>query len=106
MNQKLGRLLLSRLGYTVELAANGQEALAAVHRADYDIILMDMHMPVMDGLEATRRIRAELPPDRQPKIVALTASVTMQDRAACAEAGMNGYLPKPIRPDELTAALS
>jgi signal transduction histidine kinase/CheY-like chemotaxis protein len=106
VNQKVGRLMLGRLGHSVEIAANGVEALTAVHAHDYDVVLMDMHMPVMDGLEATRRIRAELPAGRQPTIIAMTASVTLEDREACAAAGMNGYLPKPVRAGDLTAALT
>jgi PAS domain S-box-containing protein len=105
INQKVGRLMLAKLGHQVDIVDNGQGALEAVQKMVYDVVLMDMHMPVMDGLEATRRIRAELPPERQPYIIALTASVTKEDRDACAEAGMNGYLPKPVRAAELTTAL-
>jgi CheY-like chemotaxis protein len=95
----------AKLGMAVDIVENGSSALDAVRRIRYDVILMDMHMPVMDGLEATRRIRAELPAESQPRIIALTASVTAQDRTACAEAGMDGYLAKPVRAVELSAAL-
>jgi PAS domain S-box-containing protein len=105
VNQKVGRLMLAKIGHRVDIANNGQEALDAVRAAVYDVILMDMHMPVMDGLEATRRIRAEIGPDRQPRIVALTASVTTEDRAACAAAGMDGYLSKPLRAADLVTVL-
>nr|WP_269329416.1 PAS domain S-box protein [Kineosporia babensis] len=105
INQKVGRLMLGKLGHTVELANNGAEAVEAVQRIDYDVVLMDMHMPVMDGLEATRAIRAQIPPDRQPHIIAMTASVTKEDRDACADAGMDGYLSKPVRAEDLTDAL-
>ncbi|MBT0769692.1 PAS domain S-box protein [Kineosporia sp. J2-2] len=105
INQKVGKLMLAKLGHTVEVAANGAEAVEAVERFDYDVVLMDMHMPVMDGLEATRTIRTRIPAERQPHIIAMTASVTKEDRDACAEAGMDGYLAKPVRAEDLTAAL-
>ena len=106
VNQRVGQLLLTRAGHEVELVGNGREALAAVQNQRYDVVLMDVHMPVMDGLTATREIRAlggDLP---QPRIVALTASVTTEDRRACLQAGMDGYLSKPVRADELTATLA
>jgi len=68
-------------------------------------VLMDVQMPEMDGLEATAAIRAQLPSDHQPRIVALTASVALEDRLACERAGMDGYLAKPVRAGELSAAL-
>jgi PAS domain S-box-containing protein len=105
VNQKVGRLMLARLGHRVTVAGDGEQALAAVLAEPFDVVLMDMHMPVMDGLEATRRIRAALPADR-PVIVAMTASVTTEDREACAAAGMDAYLPKPVRAPELAAALA
>jgi len=97
--------MLGKLGHRVDVVADGAEAVAAVHRARYDVVLMDVQMPVLDGLEATRRIRAELPVGRQPYIVALTASVLIEDRAACRAAGMDDYLTKPIRLDDLARAL-
>jgi PAS domain S-box-containing protein len=106
VNQKVGRLMLAKLGHSVEIVDNGLEALHAAHAHTYDVILMDMHMPVMDGLEATRRIRAELPADRRPAIVAMTASVTLEDRQACTAAGMDGFVAKPVRPGELAEALA
>jgi CheY-like chemotaxis protein len=106
INQKVGKLMLAKLGHQVDIASNGSEALDAVKRHDYDVVLMDMHMPVMDGLEATRRIRSEVSPDHQPHIIAMTASVTKEDREACADAGMDGYLSKPVRAEDLTGALS
>nr|WP_269327221.1 PAS domain S-box protein [Kineosporia mesophila] len=105
INQKVGKLMLAKLGHTVEISANGAEAVEAVGRIDYDVVLMDMHMPVMDGLEATRTIRSQIPPDRQPTIIAMTASVTKEDRDACAQAGMDGYLSKPVRAEDLVEAL-
>jgi len=106
VNQKVGKLMLSKIGHQVDIAENGRDALDAVRRSFYDVILMDVHMPVMDGLESTRRIRADLPPERQPHIIAMTASVTPEDRTACADAGMDGYLPKPVRAADLAAALA
>jgi CheY-like chemotaxis protein len=87
------------------MVGNGREALDAVLRQSYDVVLMDIHMPEMDGLEATRRIRTQVPADRQPYIVAVTASALISDREACAAAGMDDYLPKPVRPDDLATIL-
>jgi CheY-like chemotaxis protein len=105
-NQKLAAIILGRLGYKADLAANGIEALQALVRQPYDVVLMDMQMPEMDGLEATRRIRRELPASRQPHIIAMTANAMQSDREACLAAGMNDYVSKPIRVEELVAALS
>ncbi|MFA6107582.1 MAG: response regulator [Candidatus Latescibacterota bacterium] len=104
-NQEIGCLLLERLGYRADLAANGLEALTAVARQPYDLVFMDVQMPEMDGLEATRRIRAELAAERQPRIVAMTANAMQEDRDECLSAGMDDYLSKPIRIGELVAAL-
>lgn len=98
----LARTLLEREGCVVETAANGLEAVQAAGRARYDLILMDMRMPGMDGLEATRAIRAA--GDRTP-IIALTANAFSEDRKACLEAGMNDHLTKPIDTDALRIAL-
>jgi PAS domain S-box-containing protein len=107
INQKVALHMLARLGFRADVAANGHEVLDALERAPYDIILMDMQMPEMDGLETTRRIRA-LPPAGQspPWIIALTANAMDGDQQACAEAGMNDYLSKPIKKTELEAALT
>ncbi len=104
-NQKLMLHVLSRLGYRADVVLTGQEVVQAVRRRDYDVILMDVQMPEMDGLEATRRLRAELPPERQPYIIAMTANVMKEDRDACLAAGMDAYLGKPLRVEELVAAL-
>ena len=96
-NQKLALRLLERLGYRAEVAANGLEVLEALHRQEYDVVLMDVQMPEMDGLEATRRIRLELPERRQPYIIAMTANAMQGDREICLAAGMDEYVSKPIR---------
>jgi CheY-like chemotaxis protein len=106
VNQKLAILFLQRLGYRADVAANGVEAVAAVTNAPHDVILMDVQMPEMDGLEATRRIRGDIPADRQPRIVAMTANAMADDRRKCLAAGMDDYLAKPIRLEEVAAALA
>ncbi len=106
VNQRVAVLLLERLGYRADVVGNGVEALAALAERPYDVVLMDVQMPVMDGLQATRRLRAELPADRQPRVVAMTANAMAEDREQCLAAGMDDYLAKPVRRDELAAALS
>jgi len=105
-NQRLALLILERLGYRADVAANGMEVLAALERQPYDVILMDIQMPEMDGLEATRIIRKRWPNSQRPRIIAMTANVTSDDRQTCLEVGMNDYLTKPIMIDELVAALN
>ncbi len=104
MNQKLALRLLDNIGIKADLATDGLEVLAALEQTRFDVILMDVQMPDLDGLEATRRIRA-LPLERQPWIIAMTANAMEGDREACLAAGMNDYLSKPIRPPELVRAL-
>lgn len=104
-NQKLALLVLERLGYRADVALNGRQALQAVCQKRYDVVLMDLQMPEMDGLEATRRIRQELPPRAQPWVVAMTANAMDSDREQCFAAGMDDFLGKPIRVDALTTAL-
>jgi CheY-like chemotaxis protein len=106
INQKVALLMLRHLGYHADLAGNGIEAIAAMRESRYDVILMDVQMPEMDGLEASRRIRAEFGPHRQPFIIAMTATATAEDRRLCLDAGMDDYLPKPVRMDQLMAALA
>ena len=103
VNQKLALRLLSKLGYAADLAADGQAALDAQTATPYDLIFMDVQMPDMDGLTATRRIRAGAGP--QPVIVAMTANAMEGDREACLAAGMNAYLSKPFRRAELESLL-
>ena len=106
VNQKVALRMLTRLGYRADLAANGLEVLDAVRRQPYDVILMDVHMPEMDGLGATRRLRAEPPPGPRPWIIALTANAMQGDRDICLAAGMDDYISKPIKLQELAAALA
>ncbi len=105
-NQKLAGLLLKKLGYPrIDIAEDGEKALAAVAAKPYDVVLMDLEMPGIDGIEATRRIRAELPAERQPLIIAMTANVLAEDRERCRAAGMDDYVSKPIDPEQLGTAL-
>ncbi len=106
INQKVAQLLLAKLGHDVDTVDDGLAAIHAVHASRYHLVLMDLQMPGMDGLEATRRIRAELPATAQPHIVAMTASAMIEDRAACSAAGMNDYLPKPVRRQDLLNMLA
>ncbi|WP_263819532.1 hybrid sensor histidine kinase/response regulator [Salinibacter sp.] len=105
VNRTMTTQLLEKMGHEVHTASDGAEALAAVRDRAYDAILMDVQMPELDGLEATRRLRNEMPSEEQPYVVALTASVTEDDRRRCLEAGMDAFLSKPIRKDELAEAL-
>jgi CheY-like chemotaxis protein len=104
VNQKLAVRLLANMGYEADLAGDGLQAITALEQKAYDVVLMDVQMPELDGLEATRRIRARWP-DRSIHIVAMTANAMAGDRDACLAAGMNDYVSKPIRPAELTTAL-
>ncbi|MEG4275423.1 MULTISPECIES: response regulator [unclassified Microcoleus] len=106
VNQKVALLLLERLGYRADIAANGLEVLEALHRQPYDVVLMDVQMPEMDGLEASRRICQEWPADTRPWIIAMTANAMQGDRQVCLDAGMNDYISKPIRLEALNQALS
>jgi GAF domain-containing protein/CheY-like chemotaxis protein len=104
VNQKLALRLLQQMGYRADVAANGIEALESLERQRYDLVLMDVQMPEMDGLEATRRIHARWGAAR-PRVVAMTANAMQGDRDDCMAAGMDDYLTKPIRVERLVAAL-
>jgi GAF domain-containing protein/CheY-like chemotaxis protein len=105
VNQKLALRLLSQMGYGAQVANDGQEAISALEHDEFDVVLMDVQMPELDGLEATRRIRKRWP-ERPIRIVAMTANAMAGDREACLAAGMDDYIAKPIRPAELSAALA
>ncbi len=104
-NQKLALRLLERLGYRAEVAANGLEALETLRQQSYDVVLMDVQMPEMDGLETSRCIRQEWPDKQRPQIIAMTANAMQGDREMCLKAGMDDYLSKPIQVKELIKAL-
>lgn len=106
VNQKVALLVLKKLGYYAEVVTNGVEALDVLRQHKYDIVFMDIQMPEMDGLTATRHIIADWQPEQRPWIIAMTASAMQGDREACLEAGMNDYISKPIRMEELQLALS
>jgi CheY-like chemotaxis protein len=105
VNQRVALAMLDRLGQKADVVADGREAVEAAKRGAYDVILMDVLMPEMDGLEATRQIRATLPKERQPRIVAMTANAMTGDRERCLEAGMNSFISKPISIQRLADTL-
>lgn len=105
VNQKVARLMLHKLGCEADIVTNGIEALEALAQKQYDLIFMDIQMPEMDGLEATRRIRSALEPERQPWIIAMTANVLESDRRASFDAGMNDFVGKPVQVEDLENAL-
>jgi CheY-like chemotaxis protein len=104
INQKLALRLLGQLGYKAQVAGDGKQAIDALEQGEFDVVLMDVQMPELDGLEATRRIRTRWP-ERPLRIIAMTANAMAGDREACLAAGMDDYISKPIRPAELSAAL-
>jgi CheY-like chemotaxis protein len=101
VNQKVVSMLLQKLGVKPDLVGDGSQAIAAVMRNRYDLVLMDVQMPEIDGLAATREIRKSLPLESQPVIFGLTAHATTEYRDICLNAGMNGYLTKPLDPEKL-----
>jgi GAF domain-containing protein/DNA-binding response OmpR family regulator len=106
VNQKLALRILQQMGYRADLASNGIEAVESVERQPYDVVLMDVQMPEMDGLEASRRITTKWSPAERPRIVAMTANAMQGDRELCIAAGMDDYITKPIRVDQLIEALN
>jgi CheY-like chemotaxis protein len=105
VNQKVALLTLGRLGYRADVAGNGLEVLDALRRQSYDVVLMDVQMPELDGLETTRRIVQDVQPSQRPWIIAMTANAMEGDREACLAAGMDDYLSKPVRAGDLIRAL-
>ncbi len=105
INQKVATRILSQMGYRPDVVHNGLEALEALERQKYDVILMDVQMPEMDGLEATRQIRKKFTGSRRPWVIAMTANAMDSDRKNCFDAGMDGYLSKPVRIEALEAEL-
>lgn len=105
INQKVALRMLERLGYQADLAKNGREAVEALAQQPYDLILMDIQMPEMDGIEATRHIREKQPDEQQPRIVALTANALVGDRETYLANGMNDYISKPMKVEALTRVL-
>jgi signal transduction histidine kinase/DNA-binding NarL/FixJ family response regulator len=105
VNQKVALRMLNRMGYRADVAASGVEAIQALERQDYDLVLMDLQMPEMDGLEATRRIRQRWPRPGGPRIIAMTANAMRGDRELCLAAGMDDYLSKPVKLRALEAAI-
>ena len=105
INQKVALAMLKHLGYQADLAANGREVLSSLEQKTYDVILMDIQMPEMDGLEATRFIRTRLPSASQPRIIAMTAYAMKGDREQCLAAGMDDYIGKPVKIEDLKRVL-
>ncbi|RZL88984.1 MAG: response regulator, partial [Variovorax sp.] len=106
VNQKLAMRLLQQMGYRADLASNGIEAVESVQRQPYDVVLMDVQMPELDGLDATRQICTLQAAGHRPRIVAMTANAMQGDQEMCLAAGMDDYLTKPIRVDRLVEALN
>ncbi|MBI4595402.1 MAG: response regulator [Candidatus Tectomicrobia bacterium] len=105
-NQKMALIMLERLGYLADVAANGLEALVSLRRQSYDVVLMDVAMPEMDGLEATQAIYKEWPGEKRPRIIAMTAGALKENREECLAAGMDDYITKPIQVKEFIEALA
>ena len=106
MNQKVALHLLSQLGYQADLAENGREVIAALERQHYDIVLMDVQMPELNGLETTRLIHQQWLGGSRPRIIAITANNLSEDRESCLGAGMDDYLAKPLQIESFTSGAS
>jgi CheY-like chemotaxis protein len=105
INQKVALAMLKHLGYRADVVKNGKDLLKNLEQKSYDVIFMDIQMPEIDGLEATRLIRSRVPFAQQPRIIAMTAYTLEGDRERCLDAGMDGYISKPVKMEELKAAL-
>ncbi len=105
INQKLTIIMLAKSGYKVDVVENGQQAVEAVLKGDYHLVLMDVQMPVLNGLEATQQIRQQEQPGKHIPIIAMTAHAMKGDQERCLNAGMDGYLSKPLNPKEVLAAI-
>jgi CheY-like chemotaxis protein len=104
-NRKVTMKMLERLGYKADAVLNGREAIQAIEHQQYDLVLMDIVMPKMSGIDATKEIRRRFPASRQPKIIALTAYVIPNSREICLESGMDDYLGKPVQMNELKSMI-
>lgn len=105
VNQKVAGKMLENMGYRPDIVSDGSEAVESVKRQPYDVVLMDMQMPIMDGLTATEMIRGDLDVAHQPKIIAMTANAQVSDREKCFEAGMDDYISKPVRIEDVKEKL-
>ncbi|MBI5767573.1 MAG: PAS domain-containing protein [Verrucomicrobia bacterium] len=105
VNQRVAKLMFLRLGYDIDIVGNGREAITAIETKDYDLVLMDIQMPEMDGLQAAREICDRWGPAARPRIVAMTANASTADREACFAAGMDDFVTKPVRAESLQTAL-
>jgi len=105
MNQRVATLILKRMGFDADVVDDGQYAFEKLQESVYDLVLMDLHMPRLDGIEATRKIREEIPAEQQPRIIAMTAAASLEDRNACIEAGMDAVITKPVKVDTLAEVL-
>jgi len=105
INQRVGQSVLFKLGYKVDLATNGIEVLDAMERKAYDILFLDVQMPEMDGIEAARKIAERWPPEKRPRIIAMTGNALLGDREKCIAAGMDDYISKPVRIADMQAAI-
>lgn len=105
VNRKVGEGLLARLGYTVDLATNGKEAMEMLRCKGYDVLFLDLQMPLMDGFEVTEALRKEFQKNTRPVIVAMTGSAGSDDKAECLRAGMDDHMSKPVRLEDLQALL-
>ena len=106
VNQRVSINILKQIGYQADIAMNGVEVLELLYLHTYDVILMDLQMPKMDGIEATRRILTDFPQHRCPTIIAMTANALECDKQACLDAGMHIYITKPVKRERLAHALS